>query len=114
MPEMALFSTGPPVGADREHRPDVFDVVHRAPDDLWLEVLFDRGGDGQRTLSEGGAAETVEAGLIGLDLDDHQPDPFRRGENHPHVADAGSARTAHVIPGWRQQRRRSLSTRDVI
>src|SRR5215208_1118349 len=55
--------SAPPVGADREHRPDVFDVVHRAPDDLRLDVLLDRGGDSQRTLGEGGAAETVEAWL---------------------------------------------------
>ena len=70
----------------------------RAPDDLRLEVLLDGGGDGQRTLGEGGAAQPVEVWLIGLDLDDHQPDPFRRGENHPHVADTGSASSA-AIPG---------------
>jgi hypothetical protein len=103
----------PPVGADGKHRPDVLDVMHRAPDDLRLHILLDRGGDSQRTLSERGAAESVEVWLVGLDLDDYEANSFRRGENHPHVADPGSA-SITLIPGWWQQGRQYLQTRDVI
>ena len=93
--------SAPPIGADRKHRPDVFNVMHRASDDLRLQVLLNGGGDHKRTLGEGGAAQPVEFWFISLDLDDHQPDPFRRGENHPHVANTGTPSSA-AVPGWWQ------------
>src|SRR3954451_20588542 len=88
----------PPVGTDRQHRPDVLNIVRRSAHDLRLEVLLDGGGHGQRVLGEGGASQSIEVWLIGLDLDDDEANSFRRGKNHPYVADAGSV-SAAAIPG---------------
>jgi hypothetical protein len=55
----------------------------------------------------------MEVWLISLDLDDDEANALRRGENYPYIPDTGSVGITS-IPGWWQQRPRSLLTRDVI
>ena len=57
--------------------------------------------DRERPLRERGAAQPVEARLARQHLDDHQPDPVRRGEDRPHVGDLQrreSARCRRLLP----------------
>ena len=89
-----------PVGADVRGLPDVLDSVGVLADEERAEVLLDGGDDGERTLGEGGAAEAVESGLVGLDLDDHEPDAVGRGADRLDVGNLKRRQTAfgHHVP----------------
>jgi hypothetical protein len=59
-----------PVGADRQHRPDVLDIVYRAADDLRLQVFLDGGDHRQRALGERGTPQPIESWFVGFNFHD--------------------------------------------
>jgi hypothetical protein len=66
---------------------DILDIVRVAADEERLQILLDGRDDGQRALGERGASEAVELGLVGLDLDDHEPYSLRRRADRCYVRD---------------------------
>ena len=67
--------------------PDVFNLVHVAADHERLGVLLQKSCNRQRALPMGSASQSVEAGLTGHQLYDHQLVGARLSEDHLQVGD---------------------------
>ena len=76
-----------PVPAHVARLPDVLDLVDVAADQERPQILVDRRFDDERALRERGTAPAHQAGLGGLHLHQHQPDPVGCGEDRLDVAD---------------------------
>ena len=90
--------SAPPVGREVGGLEDVLDIVHIAADHERFEVLLDRRDHRLRPLGKGRAADAIEPRLGRFDLDDHQPDAIRRGQNHLHIANPN--RILRSLPVW--------------
>jgi len=66
--------------------PDFLDAVDIAAHEQGTKMFGDGGGDGCPALGEGRAAQSVEAGLGGLDFDDNQVDAGGSGQDGSYIA----------------------------
>jgi hypothetical protein len=67
--------------------PHVFDIARVAALEQGVEVVVDGLSHQRGALGEGGAAQAVEAILIGLDFDDDQCDALGRREDGANFGD---------------------------
>ena len=100
---------GPPIRVDGHHVPQVLDVGGVAADEERREILVDRARHEGRSLGERRAAEAVETGLVRVDADDDEGDPFWRGQDGANAGDLHTARrlAATGIVALQYDRRRS-------
>ena len=84
----------PPVGTYLGGQEDILDFSNVAASQKRVEVFLHRFHHGQRSLGEGGTAESIKSWLAGFQLDDDQPDPGRRGKNAADFLD----RRGHQLP----------------
>ena len=76
-----------PVAVHHGRLPQVLDIVRVLADEEGFQVVFDGGVDGPEPLGECGAAQAVEAGFGGQELDDDQARTGRLGQDGPDVGD---------------------------
>ena len=75
-----------PVSVLVHQLPQVRDVAHILADQQRTQVGLNEMLHRQVAVSEGGAAQTVQARFAGLHLDNHQIDALRGGADHFNVA----------------------------
>ena len=99
-----------PVMMDHHGLPEVFDAGDVSADEHGSEMILDGGVNGAEGLGEGGAAEAVEAGLGGDDLDDDEAGAVGLGEDGLDVGDGdGGGHDRILLRGHELQMRRARS-----
>src|SRR5690606_28748227 len=88
----------PPVSADLQAVPQVGHVGGITADQLRSEVVAHGGRHRLRSLREGRAPQTVEAGLGGEHLDHDEGEAFRRRQENLDVGDPGARAGAFLLP----------------
>src|SRR5690606_5810225 len=93
-----------PVGTYIGGLPDVFDIMNVLAPAKVVEILIDCRYDSMRTLTEGGASQTVQTVLVGFHFYHHQFDSIRGCGECRYLADlyGGQGRTRGTrCPGRR-------------
>src|SRR5690606_4863875 len=75
-----------PVGTYIGGLPDVFDIMNVLAPAKVVEILIDCRYDSMRTLTEGGASQTVQTVLVGFHFYHHQFDSIRCRRNSRHLS----------------------------
>src|SRR5579859_4726851 len=88
-----------PVRAVVAGLPGVFDAVRRLADQKRLQILFNRRVHQLRPLCEGRTTVTIEAVLIGSDLDDGETQAGGCGGDDGDIADLRRRHTTHSAGG---------------
>eukprot|EP00756_Hemistasia_phaeocysticola_P014064 Hpha_TRINITY_DN15321_c1_g13::TRINITY_DN15321_c1_g13_i1::g.89682::m.89682 len=102
--------TTPPVTGNLCGEENVFDLLHVTAPEKGVKVRFDCLHHTARTLGKGGAAQTVQPGLGGLDLHNYQTDATgRRGFDTPDLCDRYLLRCRLLLPRTLRRRRHCCS-----
>ncbi len=83
-----------PIGVLMHELPEFLDGLGIAADEQRTQVFLDKALHHEMAVREGGTTETIEARLVGFDLDDDEIDTLWRGQDDFEV---GNQR-GHLIP----------------